>query len=191
MNGVDHNVIKLKLFTFSLRDKVRNWFNNLMSGSIDTWGILVKNFLTKFFPPQLTSQFRAEITQFRQVDQETLYNAWDIFKELLRKCPQHWYELSAQVQIFYNSHNYSTRALVDAACGGSITMKIATEANLMFEELEKKNYQPPSKRGDGKKQGGIHEIERMSYLEAKFEALMTKLNQQAPKELTLREIAYM
>ena len=36
MNGVDHNVIKLKLFPFSLRDKARNWFNNLMSGSIDT-----------------------------------------------------------------------------------------------------------------------------------------------------------
>ena len=31
----------------------------------------------------------------------------------------------------------------------------------------------------------------MSYLEAKFEALMTRLNQQAPKELTLEEIAYM
>ena len=54
----------------------------------------------KFFPPQLTSQFREAITQFRQGDQETLYDAWDRFKELLRKCPQHGYELSAQVQIF-------------------------------------------------------------------------------------------
>ena len=50
MNGVDHNVIKLKLFPFSLRDKARNWFNNLMPGSIDTWGTLVETFLTKFFP---------------------------------------------------------------------------------------------------------------------------------------------
>ena len=36
MNGVDHNVIKLKLFPFSVRDNARNWFNNLMSGPIDT-----------------------------------------------------------------------------------------------------------------------------------------------------------
>ena len=36
MNGVDHNVIKMKFFPFSLRDKARNWFNNLMLGSIDT-----------------------------------------------------------------------------------------------------------------------------------------------------------
>ena len=52
-------------------------------------------FLTKFFPPQLTSQFRAAITKFQQGDQETLYDAWDKFKELLRKWQQHGYELSA------------------------------------------------------------------------------------------------
>ena len=94
----------------------------------------------KFFPPQLTSLFRAVITQFRQGDQETLYDVWDRFKELLRKCPHHGNELSAQLKIFYNGLNYSTRALVDAACGGSNTMKTTREANLMFEELPKNNY---------------------------------------------------
>ena len=43
MNEVDHNVIKPKLFLFSLRDYARNWFNNLMLGSIDTWGTLLKH----------------------------------------------------------------------------------------------------------------------------------------------------
>ena len=80
-----------------------------------------------------------------------LYDAWDRFKELLRKCPQHGYELSAQVQIFYNGLNYSTRTLVDAACGGSIPMKTARKTNLMFEELEKNNYHPSSARGDGRR----------------------------------------
>ena len=40
---------------------------------------------------------------------------------------------------------------MDAACGGSITMKTAREANLMFEESVKNNYQPPSEKGDGRK----------------------------------------
>ena len=70
-------------------------------------------------------------------------------------------------------------------------MKTTREANLMFKELAKNNYQPPSKRGDGRKQEEIHEIDRVSSLDAKFEALMKRLNQQAPKEPTLREIAYM
>ena len=68
MNEVDHDVIKLKIFPFSLRDKARSWFHNLMVGSINRWGELAEVFLTKFFPPQLTSQPRAEITQFRQGD---------------------------------------------------------------------------------------------------------------------------
>ena len=63
---------------------------------------------------------------------------------------------------------------MDIASGGSITMKTTREANLMFEELVKNNYKPPSERGDGRKKGGLHEIDRMSYLEAKFEALMTR-----------------
>ena len=95
------------------------------------------------------------------------------------------------MKIFYNGLNYSTRALADPACGGSITMKLARVANVMFEELAKNNYQPPSERGVGRRQGRIHEIDRISSLEAKFDALMTRLNQQAPKEPTLGEIAHM
>ena len=56
MNGVDHDVIKLKLFPFSLKEKARNYFQNLAQGSIETWGEMVEAFLTKFFPPQLILQ---------------------------------------------------------------------------------------------------------------------------------------
>ena len=80
------------------------------------------------------------------------------------------------MKIFYNGLNYSTRALVDIACEGSITMKTVREANLMFKEL--------AKISDGRKQGGMHEVDRISSLEAKFEALMMRLNQQALKEPT-------
>ena len=82
------------------------------------------------------------------------------------------------MQIFYNGLNYSTRALVDVACGGSITMKTVREANLMFEELAKNNYQPPSERGDERRQEGLHEVDRMLSVGTKFEALMARLNQQ-------------
>ena len=46
----------------------------------------------------------------------------------------------------------------------------------MFEEQAKNNYQPPFERGEGRRQEGIHEIDRISSLEAKFDALMTRLN---------------
>ena len=36
MNSVDLDVIKLKLFPFSFKDKTNNWFQGLPRGSIDT-----------------------------------------------------------------------------------------------------------------------------------------------------------
>ena len=101
---------------------------------------------------------------------------WDRFRELLRNCPQHEYELSTQVQTFYNGLNYSTRALVDATCRGSITTKTARKASQLFDELVKKNYQAPSKRIAGRRQGGMYDVDRIYSLEVKFDALMTKLN---------------
>ena len=95
------------------------------------------------------------------------------------------------MQTLYNGLNYSTRALVDVVCGGSITSKMAKKTNKLFKELAKNNYQVPSKRSLGRRQGGILKLDRVSSLETKFEALMTKLNQQNPRELTLGEIAYM
>ena len=62
MNGVDHDVIKLKLFPFSLRDKVRSWFHNLMLASINKWGELVEVFLKKNFLSPLPSQLKVEST---------------------------------------------------------------------------------------------------------------------------------
>ena len=95
------------------------------------------------------------------------------------------------MQTLYNGLNYSTRALVDVACGGFIISKMTKEANQMSEELTKNNYQALAERYIGRRQGGILELDRVSSLEAKFEALMTKLNQKTPREPTLGEIAYM
>ena len=102
----------------------------------------------------------------------------------MRKFPHNGYELSAKVQTFYNGLNYVTRALADSACGGSITVKTIREANQLFEELAKNNYQAPLERGVIRKQGGMLEL-------AKFEALIIKLNQQTPREPTIGAILYM
>ena len=38
MNELDHNVIKLKLFPSSLKDKAIGWFHKFSIGFIDIWG---------------------------------------------------------------------------------------------------------------------------------------------------------
>ncbi|KAI4313295.1 hypothetical protein L6164_026286 [Bauhinia variegata] len=50
-NGVLEEAIKLRLFSFSLRDGARRWINSLPPGSVDTCDSLAQKFLTKYFPP--------------------------------------------------------------------------------------------------------------------------------------------
>ena len=191
MNGVEHDVIKLRLFPFSLTDKAQNWFESLSKGSIDTWGDLVRIFLIKFFPPQVTSQLRVEICQFKQGVTETLYDAWDRYKDLLRRCPPHGFELWFQAQTFYYGLNYATSSMVDARAGGSIMKKTAKEAYQLFEDLTKNNYQVPSEKVMGRRTASVLEVDRLSAIEAKLAALTNHITQQAQKGSTMGQMAVM
>ena len=91
-NGVSYDVIRLRLFPFSLRDKAKSWLMSLPSSSITTWEALAYKFLANYFPPAKTAKLRNDITSFIQYNSESLYKAWDRYKELLRKCPHHGYQ---------------------------------------------------------------------------------------------------
>ena len=55
LNGVRPEVIKLQLFPFSMRDVAATWFESLPYGAVDTWEDLVETYMSRFFPPALTS----------------------------------------------------------------------------------------------------------------------------------------
>ncbi|XP_073153549.1 uncharacterized protein [Henckelia pumila] len=63
--------------------------NTVQFGFITTWDDLANAFLTKFFPPSKSMKLRADITIFAQGEQEILYEAWERYKDLLRRCPHH------------------------------------------------------------------------------------------------------
>ena len=66
LNGVRLEVIKLQFFHFSLRDVVTTWFESLSYGSVNNWEELVEVYMSRFFPPALTSERRGEIIVFKQ-----------------------------------------------------------------------------------------------------------------------------
>ena len=55
LNGVRPEVIKLQLFPFSLRVMGATWFESLPVGSVNNWEELVEAYMSRFFPPTLTS----------------------------------------------------------------------------------------------------------------------------------------
>ena len=89
LNGVNLDEIKLQLFPFSLRDRAASWFESLPYGLVNNWEELVYAYLSRFFPHTLTSKRIGEIIAFKQKEDESLYNAWERYKQLLRKFPMH------------------------------------------------------------------------------------------------------
>ena len=179
LNGVRPEVIKLQLFPFPLRDIAATWFDSLPYGSVNTWEELMEAYLSRFFPPSLTSERRGEITTFKQGEDESLYTAWERYKRLLKRCPMHGIDLKKQMDIFYHSMNYTSKGIIDAACGGAFRRRRAKEARQLIEDLARCNIRAPSKSSGSSiraKGNGMIELNKMSAIEAKLDALMHRVD---------------
>ncbi|WJX23035.1 hypothetical protein P8452_12282 [Trifolium repens] len=122
-NGVSPEAIRLRLFPFSLRHKARAWLQSLPSHSVTTWDELKKVFLARYFPPSKTAMLRAQINGFKQKDNESLFEAWERYKDMIRLCPYHGLEDWLIIHTFYNGLLYNTRMTIDAAAGGALMDK--------------------------------------------------------------------
>ncbi|GJV58266.1 reverse transcriptase domain-containing protein [Tanacetum coccineum] len=84
-----------------------------------------------------TTNLRNEITNFRQIAQESFSEAWERFKELLRKCPHHGFSLMHQLDTFYNSLSYNDQDSLNSAAGGNFLYKSPTEGLQIIENKAK------------------------------------------------------
>ncbi|GKA37078.1 hypothetical protein Tco_0723643, partial [Tanacetum coccineum] len=82
--------LMLRVFPISLTGAASHWLRNEPTGSIKTWEYLKTKFLNKYCPPSRTTKKMEEINNFQQEPDETLYQAWERFKEHLMKYPQHY-----------------------------------------------------------------------------------------------------
>jgi len=132
--------------------------------SVISWEDLAQKFLAKFFPLAKIAKIRIEISNFAQLESEPLYEAWERYKDLLKRCPHHGLPKWIQVQNFYNGLNASTRTLIDAASEGAFMSKSQDDAYNLLEEMAMNNYQCPNERSTQKKTIGAHEIDAITVL---------------------------
>ncbi|KAL5570177.1 hypothetical protein UlMin_026752 [Ulmus minor] len=170
-NGVTDDAIRLRLFPFSLNSKAKAWLTSLPPGTITTWEGLVRSFLTKYFPPAKSAKMRNDITNFFQQDQESLYEAWERYKDLLRKCPHHGLPLWMQVQTFYNGLLPNTQTMVDAASGGAMFNKTPEEGYELIEVMASNNFLKSTDRNAQKRTAGVHDIDAFNKLAAQVALL--------------------
>nr|GEV62028.1 hypothetical protein [Tanacetum cinerariifolium] len=108
--------------------------------SILTWEDLISKFINQFFLPSKTTFLRNEIINFLQKPKETFNEAWERFKDLLRKCPHHGFSELHQLDIFYNALNPNDQDALDSAAGGNFLDKIPRECLSIIESKSKVRY---------------------------------------------------
>ena len=87
--GVSADAIRLSLCSFSLSGEAKRWLHSFKGNSLKSWDEVVEKFLKKYFPKSKTEEGQAAISSFHQFPNESLSEALERFRGLLRKTPTH------------------------------------------------------------------------------------------------------
>uniref|UniRef100_A0A2N9F0M6 Retrotransposon gag domain-containing protein n=1 Tax=Fagus sylvatica TaxID=28930 RepID=A0A2N9F0M6_FAGSY len=133
-----HHVIKiakLRFFPFSLKDKARGWLYTIKSRSIGNWGEMTQEFNKKIFPPHKVQQVKRKISSLIQGNDETLFTAWERFKDMYNFCPTHGYDTWRLVSYFYEGLQPRDRQFIQLSCGGGFLQKELEDAMDYLDEI--------------------------------------------------------
>nr|GEU85054.1 reverse transcriptase domain-containing protein [Tanacetum cinerariifolium] len=89
------------------------------------------------FPPSKTKNLRNEITRFQQRFDESFYEAWDRFNDLLRACPHHGFSKLHQLDTFYNALNVNDQDSLNSVAGENFLDKMPQECLKIIESKSK------------------------------------------------------
>ena len=135
------DLMRLKLFPFTLKDKSKIWLNSLRLRSIRNWTEKKAEFLNKFFSTHRTNTLKRQISTFSANENERFYQCWERYMEALNACPHHRFNTWLLVSYFYDGISPSMKQLLETMCGGDFLSKNPEEA---FEFL---NYVAEASKG--------------------------------------------
>ena len=133
--GVPADAIRLSLFSFSLAGEAKRWLHSFKGNSLKSWDEVIEKFLKKYFPESKTVEDKDAISSFHQFPDETLSEALERFKGLLRKTPTHGFSEPIQLNIFIDGLRPQSKQLLDASAEGKIKMKTLEEAMDLIESM--------------------------------------------------------
>ncbi|RVW63656.1 Pro-Pol polyprotein [Vitis vinifera] len=90
--GASIDLMRLKLFPFTLKDKAKIWLNSLRPRSIRNWVDLQAEFLKKFFPTHRTNGLKRQISNFSVKENEKFHECWERYMEAINACPHHGFD---------------------------------------------------------------------------------------------------
>ncbi|GJV13163.1 reverse transcriptase domain-containing protein [Tanacetum coccineum] len=135
VNGVTDDALRLYLFPHSLTHHATAWFDRLPRNSFTTFEQMAKMFLEKYFPPFMVTKLRNEITNFCQRPDESLFEAWERYKLLIDRCPNHNMLPVTQIDTFYNGLTLRHRNTINVAAGGTFMKRRPEECYDLIKNM--------------------------------------------------------
>ena len=88
----DMDLMRLKVFLLTLKDKAKIWLNSFRPRSIRNSVELQAEFLKKFFSTHKTNNLKRQIYTFPAYENEKLYKCWERYLETINACPHHGFD---------------------------------------------------------------------------------------------------
>jgi hypothetical protein len=128
-------IIKWKLFPFSLLGKAKQWYAHFIRAVNGDWDELRKNFGLAFFSPSQVNALQIKILTFQQMEKETLGAAWARFTSLKNIGPD--LSLPDHILLSHFHHGLSKEAAfhLDLSSGGLFTHMSFSEGEAILQKI--------------------------------------------------------
>ena len=122
------DLMRLKFFPLTLKDKAKIWLNSPRPRNIRNWGDMQGESLKKFFSTHKTNSLKREIYTITAQENEKFYQCWERYLQTISAYPHHGFDTWMLVNHFYNGMSPVMNHLLETMCGGDFKSKHQEEA---------------------------------------------------------------
>ncbi|XP_024962481.1 uncharacterized protein LOC112502721 [Cynara cardunculus var. scolymus] len=106
------------------------------------------------------------------MDDVAVPDAWERYKELLRKCPHHGIPYCIQLETFYNELNLTAKQMLDATSGGAFMASTYNDGYDILVKISNNNGHWADPRAlVPHKTAGVHDVDAFTALTAQMTAM--------------------
>lgn len=151
-------VVFLRLFMHSIIGKAREWWLDQTQQVMTNWNTLEKAFQERFSPKNKHLDAKTAINMFSQGSNESLCEACERYKALLRKCPKHGFDDITQIHMFCGGLQSEPKLILDATAGGSLMTLSPKDAVDITNKMALNDRAANHNRNGAQKKSGILEL---------------------------------
>ena len=179
------DLLRMKFFPLTLKDKAKIWVNSLRPRTIKDWGDMQAEVLKKFFSTHKTNTLKRQIYAFAAQENEKFYQCWERHLETINACPHHGFDTWMLVNHFYNGMSPTMKQLLETMCGGDFMSKHPEEAMDFLNyvvETSKSWDEPNPKEAErvrlpANQRGGMYSLLEDMEMKAKLSTLARRLEE--------------